>query len=60
MDSHVFVCSLHSLCCESHILEHLGVSVGVLQCLPLELDGGQSSIDLGQLLLIAFLPLQCL
>lgn len=57
-DSHVLVCCLHGLGGVAHVLQHLRVGVGVLQRLPLELDGGQRPVDLGQLLLVALLPLQ--
>ena len=55
---HVFVGRLHGLGGEAHVLEDLCVGVGVLQGLPLELDGGQGAVDLGQLLLITLLPFQ--
>ena len=42
----------------AHVLQDLRVGAGVLQRLPLELDGGQGPVDLGQLLLVALLPLQ--
>ena len=42
----------------AHVLQDLRVGAGVLQRLPLELDGGQGPVDLGQLLLVTFLPLQ--
>lgn len=50
--------SLHCLCSVAHVLEHFRVGVGVLERLPLELDGGQRTVDLSQLLLIALFPLQ--
>lgn len=56
--AHVVVGSLHGLGGVAHVLEHLGVGVGVLQGLPLELDGGQRAVDLCQLLLIPLLALQ--
>lgn len=58
--AHVVVGSLHGLGGIAHVLEHLCVGVGILQGLPLELDGGQGAIDLRQLLLIPLLALQSL
>lgn len=49
---------LHGLGGEAHVLEHFCVSVGVLQSFSLILDGGQSAVDLSQLLFITLLPLQ--
>lgn len=53
-----FVHILQGLGSVAHVLQDLGVGVWVLQSLPLELNGGKCAIDLGQLLLEAFLPLQ--
>lgn len=41
-----------------HGLEHFRIGGGVLEGLPLELNGGERPIDLGQLLLVALLPLE--
>lgn len=51
---------LHGLGSKAHVLQHLRVGVGVFQCLPLELDGGQGAIDLGQLFLVPLLSFQSL
>lgn len=57
---HVLVSILHGLGGEAHVLEHLCVSVGILQSFSLVLDGRQSAVDLKQLLFVTLLPLQCL
>lgn len=56
--SQLFVRGLHGLGGEAHVLQHFRVGVGVLERLPLELDGGQRAVDLLQLLAVAFFPLQ--
>lgn len=58
--SHVFVGRLHGLCGEAHVFEHFRVGVGILQRLPLELDGWQRAVNLGQLLLVPLLSFQSL
>lgn len=55
---HGFVHVLQGLGSVAHILQDLCVCVRVLQSFPLELNGGECPIDLGQLLLEALLPLQ--
>lgn len=55
---HGFVHVLQGLGSVAHILQDLCVCVWVLQSFPLELNGGQCPINLGQLLLKALLPLQ--
>lgn len=57
---HVCMSHLHCLGSKTESLEHFCVSVGILQSLPLELDGRKSPIDLRELFLITFLPLQSL
>lgn len=42
----------------THDAENFSIRVGVLQSLPLELNGGQGSINLLQLLLVTLLPFQ--
>lgn len=56
----VFMCILHSLRSVADVLQHLGVGVGVLKSVSLELDGRQCSVDLGKLLLVPFLSFQSL
>lgn len=51
---------LHGLGSVADVLQHLCVSVGVLQSVSLELDGRQRSVDLGELLLVPFLSFQSL
>lgn len=51
---------LHGFGSVADVLQHLRVGVGVLQSISLELDGGQRSVDLGQLLLVTFLSFQSL
>lgn len=58
--SHVLVDALDGLGSVAHGLQDLSVGVGILQCLPLELDGGEGPVNLSELLLKALLPLQCL
>lgn len=55
---HGFVHVLQGLGSVAHILQDLCVCVRVLQSFPLELNGGECPINLGQLLLEALLPLQ--
>lgn len=49
---------LHGLGSKAHVLQDLRVGVRVLQSFPLELDGGERAVNLGELLLQALLPLQ--
>lgn len=55
---HVLVSSFHGFSSKAHVLEHLCVCVGILQRLPLELNGGQRAVDLRQLLLVSLLAFQ--
>lgn len=57
---HVFMCRLHGLGSKAHVFEHFCVCVGVLQSLPLELDGGERAVDLGELLFVPLLSFQSL
>ena len=52
------MCSLEGLGGVAHVLEDLCVGLSVLQSLSLELNGGESAINLLQLLLQSLLPLQ--
>lgn len=42
---HVFVCFFHCLGSKAHVFENFSVGVGILKSFPLELDGGQCSVD---------------
>lgn len=55
---HIFVRGLHGFSSKAHVFEDFCVGVGVLQSLPLELDGGQRPVNLSQLLLVPLFPLQ--
>lgn len=55
--SHVVVDGFHGFGRKTHVLQHLGVGVRILQGLSLELDGGQRAINLRELLLKPLLSL---
>lgn len=55
---HFFMLMLHCFGSHAHIFEDFSVGVGILQRLPLVLDGGQRPVDLIELFLIALFSLQ--
>lgn len=55
---HVFMCRLYGLGSIAQVLEDLSVGVGILQSFSLELYGGQSAVDLVELILVTLLSFQ--